>query len=218
VAEDVELGANVVVHAGVTVEAGCVLQDNVVLGKLPQLSARSRASREPAGATSIGSGARVCTAAVVFAGARIGAATILGDRNMIRERTRIGPEVAFGSGVVIGAGVCVGARVRAQTYTSIVTGSLVEDDVFLGPKVTTTNDDAIGRRRGAASDLRAITLRRACRIGASVTMLPGVEVGEEAMVAAGAVVTKDVPPRAIVMGVPARQVGEVPEEDLLPPP
>jgi acetyltransferase-like isoleucine patch superfamily enzyme len=89
--------------------------------------------------------------------------------------------------------------------------------VFLAPVVSTTNDNAIGRRRGAASELSPMTLRRGCRIGAGVTMLPGIEVGEEAVVGAGALLTRDVPPRTIVMGVPARPVGEVSDEDLLDP-
>jgi acetyltransferase-like isoleucine patch superfamily enzyme len=92
--------------------------------------------------------------------------------------------------------------------------SLVEDDVFVGPGVNTTNDDTMSRH---APDyrLRGAILRRACRIGGAAVLVPGVEVGEEAFVAAGAVVTADVPARAVVMGVPARVVREVAEEELL---
>ena len=78
----------------------------------------------------------------------------------------------------------------------------------------TTNDDAMGRHGGrCAAAGRAC--RRACRVGGGAVLVPGVEVGEEAFVAAGAVVTRDVPPGAVVMGVPARVVREVPDEDLL---
>jgi UDP-2-acetamido-3-amino-2,3-dideoxy-glucuronate N-acetyltransferase len=92
---------------------------------------------------------------------------------------------------------------------------VVDDDVFVAPGVTLTNDQTIGRRR-AGDELRGAVLRRACRIGAGAVLLPGVEVGEEGVVAAGAVVTRDVPPRTLVMGVPARIAREVPEEELLP--
>ena len=73
------------------------------------------------------------------------------------------------------------------------------------------------RGRGAPRELRGAVLRRACRVGGGAVLLPGVEVGEEAFVGAGAVVTKNVPPRALVMGVPARMVREVAEEELLGP-
>jgi acetyltransferase-like isoleucine patch superfamily enzyme len=90
----------------------------------------------------------------------------------------------------------------------------LEDDVFVGPGVTTTNDDAMGRIAPGAP-LHGATLRRACRVGGAAVLVPGIEIGEEAFVAAGAVVVRDVPARAVVMGVPAREVREVPDEDLL---
>ena len=108
----------------------------------------------------------------------------------------------------------MGARVRIQTGCYLTAFSEVEDDVFVAPGVTLTNDDTMGRH-GPDHELRGATLRRACRVGGGVVVVPGVEVGEEAFVAAGAVVTSDVPARAVVMGVPARQVREVPDEDLL---
>jgi acetyltransferase-like isoleucine patch superfamily enzyme len=104
--------------------------------------------------------------------------------------------------------------VRLQTNAYITAWSVVEDDVFVAPGVVLTNDPTAGRRRGG-EELRGATLRRACRIGGGAVLLPGVEVGEEAFVAAGAVVTADVPARAVVMGVPARVVREVAEEELL---
>jgi acetyltransferase-like isoleucine patch superfamily enzyme len=108
----------------------------------------------------------------------------------------------------------VGARVRIQTGAWITDQTLVEDDVFVGPGVVTMNDNTMGRMpRGAA--LRAPVLRRACRVGGGVLLTPGVEVGEEAYVGAGAVVTADVPPRALVSGIPARARGHGPDEDLL---
>jgi len=86
--------------------------------------------------------------------------------------------------------------------------------VFVAPGVTLTNDDTMGRH-GPGYAMRGATLRRACRVGGGAVLVPGVEVGEEAFVAAGAVVVCDVPARAVVMGVPAREVRQVGDEDLL---
>jgi acetyltransferase-like isoleucine patch superfamily enzyme len=101
-----------------------------------------------------------------------------------------------------------------QTNVWLTSYSLVEDDVFFGPGVVTTNDDAMARG-GLDYVLRGPVLRRACRVGAGAVLTPGIEIGSEAFVAAGAVVTRNVPARALVMGVPARIVREVPEEELL---
>jgi UDP-2-acetamido-3-amino-2,3-dideoxy-glucuronate N-acetyltransferase len=108
----------------------------------------------------------------------------------------------------------VGARVRVQTGCYLAGASVIEDDVFVAPGVVTTND-RYATRHDPDYELEGVMLRRACRVGGGAVLLPGVEVGEEAFVAAGAVVTRAVPPRAVVMGVPARRVREVGDEELL---
>jgi acetyltransferase-like isoleucine patch superfamily enzyme len=151
---------------------------------------------------------------VVYAGAYIAARAIIGDQAQVRERARIGPGSVVGRGSSVDFGAQVGARVLIQTGVYVTGGSLVEDDVFLGPGVLTTNDDTMGRHpRG--EPLKGPTFRRACRVGGGVVLVPGVEIGEEAFVAAGALVTKDVGAHEVVMGVPARVVRRVPDEDLI---
>jgi acetyltransferase-like isoleucine patch superfamily enzyme len=111
--------------------------------------------------------------------------------------------------------VAIGARVRIQTDSYITAFTEIDDDVFVAPRVITTNDVSAGRRpRG--EPLRGPRLRRACRVGAGAVLLPGVEVGEEAFVGAGAVVTRDVAARSLVVGNPARHVRDVDERELLP--
>jgi acetyltransferase-like isoleucine patch superfamily enzyme len=190
----------------------CLIEDHVVLGKLPRL-AKGSSARGAVGALELGVGVTVCAGAVVFAGTEVGAEAILGDQSYLRERTRVGPGSVIGRGSVADNDVVVGARVRVQTGVYLTAWTVVEDDVFVGPGVTTTNDDTMARH--APDDpLRGALLRRACRVGGGAVLTPGVEVGEEAFIAAGAVVTRDVPARAVVMGVPARVVREVPDDDL----
>jgi acetyltransferase-like isoleucine patch superfamily enzyme len=178
------------------------------------LGAGSSAAGEAPGPARLGDGVAIGAGAVVLAGALIGAGCIVGDQAHVRERTTIGEGTVVGRGVSVENDVSVGARVKLQTNAYITAWSVVEDDVFVAPGVVLTNDPTAGRRR-AGEELRGATLRRACRIGGGAVLLPGVEVGEEAFVAAGAVVTADVPARALVMGVPARVVREVPEGEWL---
>jgi acetyltransferase-like isoleucine patch superfamily enzyme len=150
----------------------------------------------------------------VFAGASIGAEAIIGDQSFVRERSAIGEGSVIGRGSAVDNDVQIGARVRVQTGVYLTAFTILEDDVFVGPGVITTNDDTMARHAGE-TPLRGAILRRACRVGGGAVLTPGVEIGEEAFVAAGAVVTGDVPQRAVVMGVPARIVREVRDEDLL---
>lgn len=210
----VELGGNVVIHAGSLIGGETRIQDGAVIGKPVALGSRSTASRDPLPPVEVGSGATVCAGAVIVAGARVGDGAVVGDQAHVRERALIGERSVVGRGSAVDNDVTIGARVRIQTGCYITAYSTIEDDVFVAPGVTLTNDDTMGRH-AREHQLRGAVLRRACRVGGGAVLVPGIEVGEEAFVAAGAVVVRDVPPRAVVMGVPARVVREVPEEDLL---
>jgi acetyltransferase-like isoleucine patch superfamily enzyme len=213
VGEGVCFGAHVVVHAGTSIGEGCTIEDHAVLGKRPRLATGS-AAKGDVGDLELGARVTVCAGAIVFAGSHIGEGSILGDQSFVRERSHVGPGTVIGRGSVVDNDVRVGARVRVQTGVYLTAFTLVEDDVFVGPGALTTNDDTMSRH-GPEMPLHGAILRRACRIGGGTVLTPGVEVGEEAFVAAGAVVTCDVPPRGVAMGVPARVVREVGEEDLL---
>jgi UDP-2-acetamido-3-amino-2,3-dideoxy-glucuronate N-acetyltransferase len=213
VGDRVTFGAYVVVHDGTVIADGCSIEDHVVLGKRPRL-ARHSSAHGAVGALSLGPRVSVGTGAVVFAGAEIGPGAIIGDQAFIRERSTIGACSVIGRGSVVDNDVEIGARVRVQSGVYITAFSRIEDDVFLGPGVITTNDNTMARHAPAAAT-PGVILRRACRVGGEVVLTPGVEIGEEAFIAAGAVVTRDIPSRAVAVGVPARVVREVSAEDLL---
>jgi acetyltransferase-like isoleucine patch superfamily enzyme len=156
----------------------------------------------------------VCSGAVVYAGAEVAESVILGDQTQIRERVNIGAHTVVGRGSTVDFGATVGTRVLIQTGVYVTGGTIVEDDVFIGPGVVTTNDHTMGRHP-PGEPLSGPVLRRACRIGGGAVLVPGVVVGQEAFVAAGALLTRDVADRDVVMGVPARVVRQVPDEDLL---
>lgn len=209
------VGSGTVVHDGVQLGEHCMVEDLVVLGKRPRLRpGSSAAAGDQPGTLTIEDGVTICCGAVVYAGARIGASAIIGDQAQVRERARVGAGSVVGRGSCVDFDAVVGTRVLIQTGVYVTGGSVVEDEVFLGPGVVTTNDHSMGRHdRG--EPLRGPVFRRACRVGGGAIVLPGVEIGAEAFIAAGAVVTRSVAPRQVVIGVPGRPVREVGDEDLI---
>ena len=146
----------------------------------------------------------------------IGQGTRLGNFVFIRSQTTIGASCTIGSFVDIEGDVVIGDDVSLQSGCYITRGVVIEDEVFCGPRVITMNDKRMSYRRPELEFQRAAPrIRRAARVGGGSVLLPGVTVGENAFVGAGSVVTKDVPDGAIVVGNPARQVGEVPESERL---
>ena len=134
----------------------------------------------------------------------------------MRERCELGDDVVVGRGSLVENDTTIGARTKIQAHAYVTAYSTLEEDVFIAPCVVTTNDNFMGRTERRHQLRKGPTIRRGARIGGGAVLLPGIEVGEEAFVGAGAVVVRDVPPRALVVGNPARQLRDVPEEELLP--
>jgi acetyltransferase-like isoleucine patch superfamily enzyme len=212
--DGVLFGPNVLVEEGTRIGEASVIEGGTLLGKVPRLARTSATPQEGLPPLRMGVRVTVCAGAIVYAGSVIGDEAIVGDQAQVRERSVVGPGTVVGRGCAIDNDVTIGARVKIQSNVYVTAFSVVEDDVFIGPGASTTNDDTMSRHPPGDA-LRGPVLRRACRIGGKAVLVPGVEVGEEAFVAAGAVVTKDVPQRAFMVGVPARQVRDVRDDELL---
>jgi acetyltransferase-like isoleucine patch superfamily enzyme len=210
-----QIADTAVVYAGVELGEEVVIGDYAVVGKQPVLSPRSTAAREELQPLVVGDGARILAGAIVFAGSRLGEGVIVGDQACVRERCELAEEVVIGRGAFVENDVVVGARTKIQANAYVTAYSLLEGDVFIAPCVVTTNDNFMGRTEERHAQREGPTIRRGARIGGGAVLLPGIEIGEEAFVGAGAVVLADVPARAVVVGNPARQIREVRPEELL---
>ncbi len=210
-----EVAPTAVVYPGTVIGDGCRILDGAVVGKQPSLSSRSTAKSEELPPLELGPGTIVSTGAIVFAGTRIGERVIVGDQACVRERCDVGDDVVIGRGTLIENDTTIGALTKIQAMAYITAYSTLEEQVFVAPCVQTTNDNFMGRTERRHELRKGPTIRRGARVGAGAILCPGVELGEEAFVGAGAVVVKDVPPRVVVVGNPARVLREVAPEELL---
>lgn len=234
VAPDVIMGDNVVIEAEVTVGEGCVLGhnvvihsgsrlgsrvmvgDNTVIGRRPMRSVHSGipavTDERPC---EISDSVQIGCGCILYAGASIGERVMIADLATVREAVTIGEETIVGRGVAIENRSVIGKRCKLETNAYITAYSELEDDVFVAPMVGTSNDNYMARGSERFKHFKGVTVRRGGRIGVNATILPGRTVGEQGVVAAGSVVTHDVPARVIVAGNPARVLRDVPKEQLL---
>jgi UDP-3-O-[3-hydroxymyristoyl] glucosamine N-acyltransferase len=210
-----EIHPTAIVYPGTRLGEGVKVLENAVVGKQPSLSPRSTAKREDLPPAEIGDGTIVSTGAVVFAGSKVGARVILGDQSCVRERVTVGEDVVIGRGTLVENDTTIGAMTKIQAEAYITAYSTLEEHVFVAPCVVTTNDNFMGRTERRHELIKGPTIRRGARIGGGAVLLPGVEIGEEAFVGAGAVVTKNVQARMVVVGNPARVMRAVLEDELL---
>lgn len=148
-------------------------------------------------------------------GCEIGDDCIIGNNTTICKNVKMGDRVIISHNVVIENGARIGSHVTIHAQTHLTKDIIIEDDVFFGPNATTSNTRKIKHGRNFPLTIEAPHIKRAVRVGAGATITPGVTIGENALIGAGAVVTKDISACKIALGVPAREVGDVPEEELL---
>jgi len=154
----------------------------------------------------LGNSALIRSNTIIYCEVKIGKNFMSGHNVLIRERTKIGDNVLIGTNTVIEGHTTIGNNVNIQSNVYIPINTYIEDFVFIGPNAVMTNDKYPLR---TDYELRGPVIRKGATIGANATILPGIEVGEGAFVAAGSIVTKDVPPWKLALGCPAR-IKEIP--------
>jgi acetyltransferase-like isoleucine patch superfamily enzyme len=191
-----------IIYPGVVWEGEFTLGPFAIIGQPPQGQVPGTAQ------TQIGDGATIHSHTVIYAGNRIGRNFRSGHGVLLREDNDIGQDVSIGSGSNVEHHVRIGNLVRLHSNVFVPEMSVLEDFCWLGPNVVLTNA-RYPTSRSAKQQLAGPYIEKGARIGANTTILPGIRIGAYALVGAGAVVTVDVPPGAVVVGNPARIINQV---------
>jgi acetyltransferase-like isoleucine patch superfamily enzyme len=193
---------NYTLHGNVTLGPGSLVEDYCIIGTPP----RGRSDGELP--TTIGPHAVIRSHTVIYAGNEIGADFQTGNKVNIRESNRIGENVSIGTLSVVEHHVTIGDHVRIHTQVFVPEYTVLEEGVWLGPNVVLTNAK-YPKSPDAKANLKGPVLRKGAKVGANATILPGVVIGENALIGAGSVVVRDVPDETVVAGNPARTINHL---------
>jgi len=216
IGEGTVIGSHVVLHNHINVGKDVRIDDGAIIGKRPMKSAASATTTiRDLVPTFLGNGCLVGSNAVIYMGSIIHDGVLVADFASVREDTVIGELTIIGRGVAVENEVTIGRCCKIETGAYITAKSTIGDLCFVAPEVTFTNDNFVGRTQERFKHFGGVTMMRGARIAANSTVLPGITIGEDALVAAGSIVTRDVPAGMLVMGSPARAIRPVPSEQLL---
>jgi UDP-3-O-[3-hydroxymyristoyl] glucosamine N-acyltransferase len=232
IGEDSEIAAFAVVRAGavlgrrVRVHPHAVIESGVVLGDEVEVFPGAFIGKEPKGAGAlarpiaferqvlVGRGASIGPNVVIYYDVEIGSGTLIGDGATIREQTRIGSRSVIGRNTAVNYNARIGDRTKVMDLAVVTGNCIIGDDCFISMCVSMANDNQLGRESYDEERMRGPTIADRVVIGVGATLLPGILIGEDAIVAAGAVVTRDVLPGVTVRGVPARALDYAPKAGL----
>ncbi len=222
VGENVKIGKGCVIGHHVTVHDDTQIGDYVriddgsVIGKRPMKAVISATtSDQELPPCTIDSNCIIGTNVVVYRGSEIGDKVLIADLSTVRENVSIGKCTIVGRGVAIENFCKIGKYVKLETNVYITAYSEIGNRAFVAPCVATSNDNFVGRTKERFKHFKGVIVKKGARLGVNATILPGKVIGEDTLVAAGALVTSDTPPKKIVAGVPAKVFRDVPPEQLL---
>jgi len=216
IGEKCTIGHNVVIKNGVRIGNEVQIDDGTIIGKRPLISPRSifleNKNLEPA---IIGTHCQIGSHVIIYLQTKIGSRNLIADFASIRENVVIGDLNIIGRNIAVENFVKIGDRCKLETNCYITAHSEIEDYCFIAPGVTTSNDNYLGRDPERFNHFKGVVVKQGGRIGVSATVLPGITINSDGVVAAGSLVTRDVGSKEVWMGRPAKKVKEVPEKQLL---
>ncbi|MCI0449995.1 MAG: N-acetyltransferase [Chlorobi bacterium] len=220
IGDDCAIGHNVVIREGTQIGNGVRIDDNTVIGKEPLRSKRSifkdkNKKGKKYSPAKIGSDCLIGAHVVIYTGCELANGVLVADSAAVREDVKVGELTIIGRSCTVENFTTIGKKCKLETNSYITAYSNIEDYCFIAPGVITTNDNYLGRTEERFKHFKGVIMRRGARIGGGAVILPGLEIGEDAVVAAGAVVTTNVPARKIYLGMPAKEFRDVPKDQLL---
>ncbi|SES93197.1 transferase hexapeptide (six repeat-containing protein) [Salinibacillus kushneri] len=203
IGENVVIGHNTVILEGTEIGDNVTIGSNCVLGIKPNVSARMRKTEQKKDKLIIESGTRIGHLVSIYAGTQISQNVFVGDQASIRENVRIGNTSVVGRSAVVELNSTIGRACTIQTLAYITGDTTLEDDVFIGPCVSMSNDKYMGAK---PYELEGPFIKKGAKIGNNASLLPGIIIGQETIVGAGSVVTKDVGDYKVIAGVPSKDI------------
>lgn len=214
--DNVQIGNNVVIKDFVVIYPGTIIEDNVeimegaIIGRVPKgAKAVARKTIEEYKTVIIGDGTVISPHSIIYTDVKIGKGTLIGDGASIREECEIGNKCIISRNVSINYNTKIGNGTKIMDNTHITGNVVIGNNVFISTLVATTNDNNIGSKGYDEFFIKGPTIEDNVSIGAAANILPGVRIGEHSIVGASALVTKDIPPRKVVMGVPGKIIRDM---------